>query len=123
MKNLSKAAALVLTTALITATGCSTILNEDTQKINVATSTGSSISGTVNGTPFTAPGVVSVTREKADKVFVTSAPGCANQTVATKKVDSTFFVNILAGGAFGSTTDYSTGKMWGYDETVTINCK
>lgn len=122
MKNFSKAAALVVSTALI-ATGCSTILNDDTQKINVATSTGSSISGTVNGAPFTAPGVVSVKREKADKVFVTSAAGCAEQTVAAKKVDSTFFVNIFGPGVFGSTTDHSTGKMWGYDETVTINCK
>jgi len=43
--------------------------------------------------------------------------------VAEKSVDPKFFVNILSGGSFGSTTDYSTEKMWKYNENVVISCK
>jgi len=112
-------AALLLTLGL---TGCATILNDSTQPINVSTSSGAQISGTVDGIPFTAPGIVSVTRTDQDKVFVTDAAGCAKETIAPKTVDTVFFVNILSGGAFGSTTDYATDKMWQYSDNVVISC-
>jgi len=38
-------------------------------------------------------------------------------------VDPKFFVNVLSGGPFGSSTDYGTEKMWKYAENVTIACK
>lgn len=104
-------------------TGCASILNEKTQTINVSSSTGSDISGTVNGMPFKGPGMVTVTRENKDKVFITDTEGCAKETVAEKSVDTKFWVNILSGGAFGSTTDYSTEKMWKYNENIVISCK
>jgi len=102
---------------------CASILNEDSQKINVTTSNGISIKGTANGTPFTAPGIVSLKRDKPDVVFVTDAPGCNPQTVNPSTVDNKFFINILSGGVFGSSTDYSTGRMWKYNENVVISCK
>ena len=103
--------------------GCASILNDKEQAINVNTSTGKSISGTVNGQSFTAPGVVYVPRENKNKVFTTDEPGCAKETVADKSVDGVFFVNILSGGVFGSTTDYGTERMWKYADTVTISCQ
>ncbi|MDD4912740.1 MAG: hypothetical protein PHP57_10640 [Sideroxydans sp.] len=103
--------------------GCASILNDKTQAINVSSSTGSDIQGTVNGMPFKAPGVVQVTRENKDKLFVTETEGCVKETIAEKSVDPKFFVNILSGGAFGSSTDYASEKMWKYNENVTIACK
>jgi len=63
--------------AISTLSGCASILNDQTQQVNVSSSTGSNIKGTVNGVPFTAPGVVTVTRENKNKVFVTDTEGCA----------------------------------------------
>ncbi len=102
--------------------GCSTIINDNTQKVNVQTPSGKTVTGTVNGQAFTAPGVVTLTREDKDKVFQTNSPDCKGTTTAAKSVDPIFFINILSGGVFGSTTDYSTEKMWKYSETIMLNC-
>ena len=117
---------LIYTSALlsiIALSGCASILNEKTQAINVSSSSGSEIQGTVNGMPFKAPGILNILRESKDKIFVTETEGCAKETVAAKSVDPKFFINILSGGAFGSSTDYSTDKMWKYDDNVIISCK
>ncbi len=104
-------------------TGCASIINEKTQSVNVTTSNGAKISGKVNGQEFTAPGVVPLVRENKSKIFETSAAGCVPQTSVEKTVDPIFFINILSGGVFGSSTDYSTEKMWKYSENIVINCK
>ena len=44
--------------------GCSTILTEDTQKINVATSNGKSAEVTIDGQSFQAPGIITVKKSK-----------------------------------------------------------
>jgi hypothetical protein len=102
--------------------GCASIMNDQTQQINVSTSNGTTVKGTVNGQPFTAPGIVTLRRENKNKLFYVDSPNCAKETIAEKNVDPKFFINILSGGIFGSTTDYSSEKMWQY-ESVTINCK
>jgi hypothetical protein len=104
-------------------TGCASIINDQNQNVNVSASNGAKISGKVNGQNFTAPGVVSLVRENKNKVFETTAPGCTPQTSVEKTVDPIFFVNILSGGPFGSSTDYGSEKMWKYSENVVINCK
>ncbi len=91
--------------------------------MNVSTSNGQKVSGVVNGQVFTAPGTVALFREKKDKVFVTEDAKCVKETVAAKSVDPIFFINILSGGGIGSTTDYSTEKMWKYSENIVINCQ
>jgi uncharacterized protein YceK len=116
--------------ALITAalsvsllSGCATILNDDLQKVNLVTSNGEKADLQVNGQTVTAPTVIDVKRTK-DALMITSTDGkCAQSTVANSKVDPVFFVNILSGGAFGSTTDYSTEKMWQYEDKIEVNCK
>lgn len=120
MQKLALSAAAIVTVVLMS--GCSTIFNEKTQTVNVTSSDGRSIKGTVDGTPFTTPGAVPVLRTKASKVFLTDAEGCNKQTTSESKVDVKFFGNIILGGVFGSTTDYSTDKMWKYDDNVTITC-
>ncbi|MBO9491785.1 hypothetical protein J7384_15605 [Endozoicomonas sp. G2_1] len=113
---------IAMATSLL-ASGCATILTEDEHKINVSTSTGQEVTVQVDGKSFQAPGIVSVKKEKNDKVLVTDAEGCTKQTNLNKEVEPTFFVNILSGGAFGSTTDYASDKMWKYQDSVTITCK
>lgn len=113
---------LAMAAALIT-TGCATILTDETQQINVGTTTGQKIDVTIDGQTFQAPGVITVKKSKEqNKYLMTNAEGCAGQTVLNRSVEPTFFVNILSGGAFGSTTDYATDKMWKYDDSVTISC-
>jgi len=112
---------LLIVVALLS--GCASILNDKTQPINVTSSSGADIKGTVNGMPFKAPGIVTVMREKKDLLFVTETEGCTKETIAPKEISGMFWVNILSGGTFGSTTDYSTEKMWKYSDTVVISCK
>lgn len=114
---------LIASASVVLITGCASILNDKEQRINVTTSTGKSVSGTVNGQAFSAPGIVNVARENKNKVFAVDDAACTRETVAEKSVDPVFFINVLSGGPFGSTTDYSTEKMWKYAETVTITCK
>ena len=78
--------------------------------------------GTIDGVPFAGPAIVSVQRQKASKIVAVDTAGCAKQTVLENTVDPKFFVNILGGGAFGSTTDYSTEKMWKYADNVVVSC-
>ncbi|MCM2332457.1 MAG: hypothetical protein NDI82_00720 [Anaeromyxobacteraceae bacterium] len=118
-----KAIVLAALVSVVGLTGCASILNDQTQRLNVSASNGAEIKGTVNGQAFTGPGIVEVTRENKDKVFVTETPGCAKETIAAKEVDTKFFINILSGGVFGSSTDYGTEKMWKYDDNVVIPCK
>lgn len=120
MKSFLTSALLML---IVLLSGCASILNDQTQPINVSSSTGSDIQGTVNGMPFKAPGIITVIREKKDLLFVTETEGCTKQTIAPKEISGMFWVNILSGGTTGSTTDYSTGKMWAYSDTVVISCK
>jgi len=108
--------------SFIALSGCASILNEDTQKVNISASNGKEIQGNIDGTPFKGPGVVSLKRDKAAKIVTAETEGCTKQTVVDSSVDSKFFINILSGGAFGSSTDYSTGKMWKYADNVVVNC-
>jgi len=114
--------AVLLLCGMMLLGGCASILNESKQTVNVTTSNGKQITGTVDGQQFTAPGVVRLERAKEAKIFMTDAEGCTKQTVAENAVDTKFFINIFSGGAFGSSTDFSTGKMWKYNENVIINC-
>lgn len=34
-----------------------------------------------------------------------------------KEIESVFWLNILSAGVYGSSTDFSTGKMWKYKDT------
>ncbi len=118
--NKSLIAAAVAASALLS--GCATVFNEANQTVNVTSSNGQKVSGTVDGKPFETPGAVQVLRTRSPKVFNVDAPGCAKQTTVNSDVDVKFFGNILIGGVFGSTTDYSTDKMWKYADSVSIPC-
>jgi len=103
-------------------TGCATILNDETQKINVTSSTGEKFSFSIDGKSYEGPAIVDVQRTKADKFIISDSPNCNKQTLVPAKVDNKFWINILTGGVFGSTTDYSTEEMWGYDTNAVVSC-
>lgn len=113
----------IVVSSMLAMTGCATILNEKKQNVNVGTTSGIKVSGTIDNVAFEAPGVVALERSKKDKIIKVSDSRCVSSTVASKSVDPIFFVNILSGGVFGSTTDYSTEKMWKYEDNIMINCK
>jgi len=99
--------------------GCATILDGKTQTINLTTSKPKTVD--INGQQYSAPGMI--TLQKANKDAVLNIKECNKTIVLTKSVTPSFFVNILSGGAFGSTTDYSTDAMWKYDQTnVNVDC-
>ncbi len=110
--------------AAVLASGCASILNDQNQQVNVMSGNGKPIQGTVDGQSFTGPGMVSVKRDKGAKIFNVTTEGCAKMTAAESNVDLKFFGNVLIPyfGSTGSTTDFSTGKMWRYSETIVIPC-
>lgn len=119
-KGLLLASAIIVVMA---ASGCSTILKGKTQQVNIATSNNEKINVNVDGKNVSIPGVVEVTRKKANLMVSTVAKGCTENTVVPSTVEPVFFVNILSGGAFGSSTDYATESMWKYDDNIMIHCK
>ena len=103
--------------------GCATIINDRTQRVNVNTSTGEKVDLTIDGMPFQAPGIASIQRRKSDRLITTADPRCAQSTILPSSVDSVFFINLISGGPLGSSTDYISEKMWRYEDNVVISCK
>jgi hypothetical protein len=99
--------------------GCATIMDGKTQTINLSSSKTRTVD--INGQQYTAPGVITLQRSNKDAVIKVGE--CNKTVLLAKSVNPTFFVNILSGGAFGSTTDYNTDAMWKYDQTnVNVDC-
>lgn len=100
--------------------GCATIFSGKQQAINL-TSTPSGKMVTIAGRTVKTPSIITINRGQ-DNLKLTSTD-CDNQKLVTKKINPVFFVNILSAGVFGSTTDYSSGAMWKYDENINLECQ
>lgn len=109
--------------ALMGLTSCATILNEDTQRINVTTSNNVKTDIIVNGQTYQAPSILTLDRSEKDLVIKAQNPNCNQDYLLKSKVDNKFWLNILSGGTFGSTTDYSTEEMWTYQDEVELKCR
>lgn len=100
-------------------TGCATILDGKTQTINLQSKKDLIVN--IDGREFTSPSIIELDRSDKDKVL--KIKECNKQILLKKEVNPTFFVNILSGGAFGSTTDYSSNAMWQYDQdNLNVDC-
>ena len=120
MKKTLLVASLMAVGASILFTGCATIISGDTQNINLQSKKEQTVS--IDGKMYTSPSVVSVKRTNKDAVL--KVKDCNKQILLKKEVNPVFFVNILSGGAFGSTTDYSSDSMWQYDQTnINVDCE
>lgn len=113
---------LAVAIAASSAVGCSTILTDDNQKINVVSSSSQKFIVEVDGVKQEAPGIILVKKENKDKILKVVSEKCPQDIALNKTVEPTFFGNILSGGVFGSTTDYATDSMWRYQDSVQINC-
>lgn len=113
---------LFLVFTMIAVTGCASILNDKTQKINITTSNNTPVNITINGQSYKAPDIISVMRSKEDLVIKSDNPKCTQQYLVKSKIDNKFWINILTGGTTGSTTDYTTDKMWTYQDEVELKC-
>jgi uncharacterized protein YceK len=112
---------VVLSLALILG-GCATILSGDSQKVNITTEKGAKYNVAINGQKYTVPAIIDLERKNVDKIItVEECP--SEQILLHKEINPVFFVNILSGGFFGSTTDYASESMWKYQpENVKIDC-
>ena len=102
--------------------GCATILSGDSQKVNITTEKGAKYNVAINGQKYTVPAIIDLERKNVDKIItVEECP--SEQILLHKEINPVFFVNILSGGLFGSTTDYASESMWKYQpENVKIDC-
>lgn len=117
-KNILLAGAILAASFLFT--GCATILSGDNQSINLQSKKETTVS--INGQQYTSPNVISL--ERTDKDAVLKVKDCEKQILLKKEINPVFFVNILSGGVFGSTTDYSSDSMWQYDQTnINVDCE
>lgn len=107
----------------ILGSGCATILNDETQKVNVQTSNNTKTKISVDGVMYDAPGIIELPRQEKDVILQVQNKNCNQQMIVKSKVDGKFWINILSGGTFGSSTDYGTEEMWAYDDNIVINCK
>ncbi|WP_210534641.1 hypothetical protein [Thermosulfurimonas marina] len=104
--------------------GCATILSGKTQKINVTSTGKTGVKFEIDGQTYSTPAIVTLERENKDKIIKILDPECTQkQYLLNKKINPVFFVNLLSGGVFGSTTDYVSNAMWQYDSNVNIQCK
>ena len=117
-KKLLMASSIICATVLFT--GCATIISGDNQNINLQSKKEQTVS--IDGKDYTSPAIVSL--ERVNKDAVLKVKDCNKQVLLKKEVNPVFFVNILSGGAFGSTTDYASDSMWQYDQTnVNVDCE
>jgi hypothetical protein len=120
---LKLAKVLFVSSIVVIATGCASIITDESAFINVRTSNGEEIKITVDGQDYNAPGLVTVAKTGKDKIIIAKNDNCDRETLVEKKIEPAFWGNIITGGFLGSTTDSATDKMWTYSESVVVNCK
>ena len=99
--------------------GCATIIDGKTQKINLISSKEKKVK--IDGIAYNSPSVITIDRPEKDSVL--HIEDCNKDILMKKKINNTFFVNILSGGAFGSSTDYGSNSMWEYENSnVNVDC-
>lgn len=94
---------------------CATIINGSNQTITVNSDVpGAQVS--INGMPLGVTPLITSIKRGQEGVLTVQMPGYTPfQAALSKKINGIFFANILLGGLFGSSTDYSTGAMYAYE--------
>ena len=106
---------------LLLQAGCATIIKGDSQPLNINSNVeGASVF--LNGTRIgVTPLSAQVGRKKSAARLTLKKEGYRDRTVLLDTtVEGVFWVNIISGGALGSTTDYATESMFKYAPS-TIN--
>ena len=115
LKSAQLVSALVLG---LTVGGCATILGGSSQILTVNANVDGAevyLNETLLGTtPLTA----TIKRGQTGVLRVRAEGYSPYQIALNKKINTLFWVNILSGGSFGSSTDYSTGAMYEYEPST-----
>lgn len=112
---------LLASAAILLLSGCATITNHPSQKVAITTSDGKPAVITIKHKKYSIPANnISISRAKGATVEVLPADNpCIEYTklaiAGKQKLSGIFWINILSGGPFGSTTDAATGSMWAYE--------
>ncbi len=85
--------------------------NVDGAEVHLITEEGERLLGT---TPLT----TQVERGKTGRLRVRAEGYRPYESALNKKINTVFWVNILSGGVFGSTTDYASGAMYEYEPST-----
>lgn len=106
--------------ATLLLSGCATIVDGKTQKINLESKKQYDIE--INGQTYKSPGVIELKRNDVDAIA--NVKECDKKIVLKSETNPMFFGNILIGGLLGSTTDASTKSMWKYDkDNIKVDCE
>lgn len=115
---MTHARGLLVVALSLTLGGCATILGGKTQLITV----NSNVSGAevlLNDVPLGKTPLTATIKRGQTGVLRVRADGYQPYSIAmNKKISTLFWVNIFSGGAFGSSTDYSTGAMYEYEPST-----
>ncbi len=106
----------------LTVGGCATIISGTSQiitvnanvqgaEVHLITESGTELLGT---TPLSRR----VKRGQEGTLRISAEGYLPYESALNKKINTVFFVNILSGGTFGSTTDYTTGAMYAYEPST-----
>ena len=118
----------VLMSIVLSFSGCATIVSGPRQQINLRTSNGQEVKATITSDEgvkdVILPTVFDAKRANRDilidvKETSTYEP---SSTVIRKRVNSWVWVDFLFWivGPFATTTDYASGSLWQYDDTVIV---
>jgi hypothetical protein len=119
MKRTAYISGLIASTMLFT--GCATIFDGKTQEITFNSIDEKKV--VMNGQAYLSPGTYKVKRPEKDGTII-QVEGCNQPYSIDKKINNTFWLNILSGGFLGSTTDGVTGAMWEYETSdIDVNCQ
>ena len=117
--------AMTLASAIALLPGCATIFSGDTATINLIASNGQETVAQIDGQRVMVPGAAVVKKSKDPKVIVVDTETCKGEATLKPKVEPTMWIGgiFVVYGLFSTTTDYATGAMWDYSDTVVINCE
>ena len=92
---------------MLLVTSCASIVNEDTTKVKLMTSTGEKADVTIDGIKYSIPATIKVKRSREKLDIVSNNENCDKNTTVESTIDPVFFGNIIIGGGLGSTTDFA----------------
>ena len=102
---------------------CASIINEDTTQVSLETSTGEKADVVIGGMTYSIPSKVKLKRSREDLEIISKNKNCDEKTKVGPELSPVFFLNIIAGGGLGSTTDFASSNMWDYSKKIVIKCK
>ena len=118
---MKKLGLMFLLGSAVATSGCATLFSEGQARVNVTTSNSKKVEVMVDDQTYTVPAVVELKKDGSTKVIKTADASCAPTTAVNKKLEVVTLINVFS--TTGFTTDAATGKMWTYQDNVTINCE